>query len=386
MSAPFEWMSAELARLEGRGRRRRLREFTLDSSAEPPIFNLSSNDYLGLARHPEVVEAAVAAARAWGVGATASPHICGRRPVHAELERRLAAFKRTEAALVFASGYAANLGAISALVGPGDHVFADRLAHASLLDGARLSGARLRRFHHNDADHLDALLKAAPTSGRRLVITESVFSMDGDRAPLADLARCAAAHDAALYVDEAHALGVYGSGGAGALVDCGVQGPGVIAIGTLSKALGSQGGFVAGSVELREWLVQAARSLMYSTALSPVAAAAALAALKVLAREPDRPARLRALATRFRERLREVGLPVDAGDCPIVPVILGDDRRAVEAAAQLQHRGVLAVAIRPPTVPEGAARIRLSVTLNLTEEETDAAAQIVARVIAALLR
>ncbi|MCX7818640.1 MAG: 8-amino-7-oxononanoate synthase [Kiritimatiellae bacterium] len=376
MSGPLDWIGAELGRLTERGRRRRLPDGT-----EVEGLNLSSNDYLGLARHPAVIEAAVAAARTWGVGATASPHLCGRRPVHVELEQRLARLKRTEAALVFSSGYAANVGVISALVGRGDVVFADRLVHASLLDGARLSGAVLRRFQHNDPAHLEQLLRAAPPSGRRMIVTESVFSMDGDRAPLPELARLAEEHGALLYVDEAHALGVYGPGGAGALVECGLSGPGVVAMGTLSKALGSQGGFVAGSAQLREWLVQAARSLMYSTGLSPVAAAAALAAVEVLEREPERPAELRRRAARFRERLHGAGLPVAAGDCPIVPVILGEDRWAMEAAGRLRASGVHAVAIRPPTVPEGAARIRFSVTLNLTPAETDAAAEIIGRVL-----
>lgn len=384
MSHPFEWMNSELARLEARGRRRWLRECAAEAAADSNRLNFSSNDYLGLARHPAVIEAAVAAAWEWGVGATASPHLCGRRPVHAELERRLAKFNGAEAALVFPSGYAANLGAISALVGRGDTVFADRLAHASLLDGARLSGATLRRFRHNDVNHLEEMLRAAPASGRRLVVTESVFSMDGDFAPLAEVARCAAEHGAALYVDEAHALGVYGPGGAGLLTEAGVRGGGVVAIGTLSKALGSQGGLIAGTADLREWLVQSARSLMYSTGLSPIAAAAALAALDVLAREPDRPARLRHLATQFRQRLRELGVAVADGDCPIVPVILGDDHRAMEAAARLREEGILAVAIRPPTVPEGAARIRFTVTLNLSPEQVETAARRVARVVGSL--
>lgn len=382
MSGPLDWIGPELARFAALGRLRRLDEGGRATISQPATFNFSSNDYLGLSRHPAVIAAVVKAVSEWGAGATASPHLCGRCQIHMELERRLAALKGTEAALLFSSGYAANVGAISALAGRGDQVFADRLSHASLLDGPRLSGATLRRFRHNDVDHLDMLLRTTPHHGRRLVVTESVFSMDGDRAPLAEIARCAADHGAVLYVDEAHALGVYGPGGAGALLETGVQGAGVVAMGTLSKALGSQGGFVAGTSQLREWLVQCARSLMYSTGLSPVAAAAALAALDVLAREPNRPAELRRRAAEFRQQLRDRKLPVERSDAPIVPIILGDDHRTVEAAARLRESGVLAVAIRPPTVPENAARIRLTVTLSHSPEETTMAAEIVARVLA----
>jgi len=340
--------------------------------------NLASNDYLGLARDPRLTEGAAMAARAWGGGATASPLICGLLPIHAELERRLADLKRCASAMVFSSGYAANLGLVASLAGRGDIVFADRLAHASLLDGARLSGSRLVRFRHNDAGHLEELLIRHEGAARRVVVTESVFSMDGDLAPLRDLHAVARRHGAMLVVDEAHATGVYGPGGAGRTVELGIAGEDVVAMGTLSKALGSQGGYVAGTERLTEWLTQSARSYLYSTALCPAAAGAALSALDVLAAEPDRPERLRRRALEFRDRLSSGRVPVPAGDSPIVPLVIGEARGAAEFASRLEAAGVLAVAIRPPTVPPGTSRVRLSVSLAVERERLMEAADRIA--------
>lgn len=362
-----DWMSAELAELDAVRLRRRL---TVRSGAGGfveaggrRLMNLASNDYLALASHPHVVAEARRALEAYGAGATASQLVCGRLPCHEELDRRLAALKQCPAALTFASGYAANAGIVPALCGREDSVFADRLAHASLLDGIRLSGASLHRFRHNDAGHLESLLRGAPAKGRRLIVTESVFSMDGDFAPLADLAALAGAHGAMLLADEAHATGVFGPGGAGRVVELGLQTRVTVSMGTLSKALGSAGGFAAGSESLCDWLANRARSFVYSTGLPPSTAGAALGALDVLRREPGLGAGLRSRAAAFRAALRAGGLEVGEGDSPIVPIHAGTAERALDLAARLEAAGILAIAIRPPTVPPGTARLRLSVTL-----------------------
>ena len=375
---PDDWMNLELASLDAAHLRRRLvvrpGAGGWVESGGRRLLNLASNDYLALASHPHVVAEARRALEAYGAGATASRLVCGHLPCHEELERRLAALKQCPAALVFASGFAANTGIVPALCGRDDHVFADRLAHASLLDGIRLSGATLHRFRHNDAGHLDELLRKAPAKGRRLVVTESVFSMDGDLAPLADLADLADARGAMLMVDEAHATGVYGPGGAGRSVELGLQGRVTVSMGTLSKALGSAGGFAAGTEMLRDWLVNRSRSFIYSTGLPPAAAGAALGALDVLGREPEMGTELRRRATDFRKRLKDAGIDTGTGDSPIVPVPIGEPGRALALAARLEAAGILAIAIRPPTVPPGTARLRLSLSLAHAPEDLAAAA------------
>jgi 8-amino-7-oxononanoate synthase len=374
-----DWMTAGLADLDAMHLRRRLAVRSgaggFIEAGGRRLMNLASNDYLALASHPHIVAEARRALEAYGAGATASQLVCGRLPCHEELDRRLAALKRCPAALTFASGYAANAGIVPALCGRGDHVFADRLAHASLLDGIRLSGARLHRFRHNDAGHLDSLLRGAPAKGRRLIVTESVFSMDGDLAPLAELAEVAGRHGAMLLADEAHATGVFGPGGAGRVVELGLETRVTVSMGTLSKALGSAGGFAAGSESLRDWLVNRARSFVYSTGLPPAAAGAALGALDVLHREPGLGAGLRARAAAFRARLRAAGLEVGGGESPIVPIHAGTPERALDLAARLEAAGILAIAIRPPTVPAGTARLRLSVTLAHSPEDLASAVE-----------
>ncbi len=334
-----------------------------------PLLNVSNNDYLGLARHPHVV----ATARSWlerlGAGATASRLVTGSLTCHAELEERLARVKGYPAALVFGSGYAANLGLVPAVAGRGDHVFIDRLAHASLVDAAVLSRAAIRRFRHNDAGHLDALLRTCASGGRRVVLTESVFSMDGDLAPLGDLAEAAGRHDAMLLVDEAHATGVFGPRGSGCVRAAGLEERVSLSMGTLSKGLGSQGGFVACSTAMRDLLINGARSFIYSTALAPSAAGAAIGSLDVLDREPDLGERLLERAATVRERLRDEGLDTGSSGSQIIPVIVGDTQRALRVMRRLRDTGILAVAIRPPTVPAGTARIRLSITLNHSDAD-----------------
>lgn len=339
--------------------------------------NFASNDYLGLARHPDVIAGAESALRQYGTGAASSRLVTGTLPCHEALETALAELKGHARALVFSSGYHANLAAVTALVGRGDCVFLDRLCHASLIDGAILSRADLRRFGHNDAGHLDDLLKKAPASCKRLVVTESVFSMDGDTAPLQDICRVAEARGAMLMVDEAHATGVQGPGGAGLISKLGLQGGVNLGMGTLSKALGGLGGFLACSDTMMAWLVNVARPFIFSTALPPAAAGAALAALAVLKKQPGLGASLLERAARFRARLNAAGIDTGSSTTQIVPVMAGSNQGAMDFAAALRARGIFAAAIRPPTVPDGTARIRLSITLEHSPDVLDRAADVI---------
>jgi 8-amino-7-oxononanoate synthase len=371
---------AELAGLRAAGLARAVRP--LDSPQGPEIvaggralLNLSSNDYLGFAADPALAEAAAAAARAFGAGSGSARLICGTLPPHAALEQRLAAFKRTESALAFSSGYATAVGAIPACAGPGDTVILDKLAHASLIDGARLSGATLRVFPHNHTGKLARLLASVPrpADSRVLVVTESVFSMDGDAAPLAEIAALCQAHDATLLVDEAHAVGVVGPEGRGLVDALGLGGSVALQMGTLSKALGASGGYLAASRPWTDLLVNRARSFIYSTAPAPAAAAAATAALERLAS----PGGAAALA-RLRENLRHLQSALPARFRPepepagaIFPLILGGERLAVAAARWLRHRGILAPAIRYPTVPRGQARLRVTLSAAHTPAQIE---------------
>jgi len=376
------WMEADLDERRAQGLERQLQVmpdsggvFMLDGRR---VLNFSSNDYLGLARAPEIIAAAEAALQRWGAGATASRLVVGTLPCHAELEARLARLKGYPAALVFGSGYLANAGAVGALVGRHDRVLADKLAHASLLDGATLSRAAVHRFQHNDVDHLLRLLCQKPSSARDLIVTESVFSMDGDLAPLRDIARAAQAHNAMLMVDEAHATGVWGAGGAGLVSELRLQAEVAVAMGTLSKALGAYGGFVAGSETLKRWLVNCARPFIFSTGLPPPVAGAVLGALDVLEKSPVLGADLLRRADVFRKRLQAEGFNTGCSVSQIVPVIIGDNYKTLALAHRLRNHGVLAAAIRPPTVPPGTARLRLSVTLLHTPADLDRAADILA--------
>lgn len=322
--------------------------------AELTLF--SGNDYLGLSSHPRVVAAAVDAAQKHGVGARGSALVCGRTSVHAALERALAELVGTEAALLLPSGWAANSGTLEALADDQLEIFSDQLNHASLIDGCRLAvrgGALLRVYRHNDLEHLEQLL-AASARPRRLIVTDSVFSMDGDAAPLAGLVELKRRYDVALMLDEAHATLVRGERGAGLAEECGLEHEVDVHVGTLSKAVGAQGGFVAGSRALATWLFNRNRSGVFSTALAVPSAAAAIEALGVATEEPV-----------WRERLaanRQALANLTPGTSPIVPVILGSERRALEAAAELRRRGTFVPAIRPPTVPAGTARLRITVS------------------------
>lgn len=343
-----------------------------------PLISFSCNDYLGLSHHPEVIRRAGEAAELYGAGAGASRLITGNHPLLGELEDRLAGIKNTESCLVFGSGFLANVGLIPALAGPGDLVLVDELAHACLNAGARLSGARMIRFAHNDMADLAARLKGErPKFGKCLILTDTVFSMDGDLAPLPALREIADAHDGWLVTDDAHGIGVIGGGRGGGFafsppVKADVQ------MGTLSKALGSYGGYVCGSRKLTDLLVNRARSFVYSTGLPPMSAAAALAALDIMARNPSLTARPLKLAGRFCDRAG-LGEP----QSPIVPVILGGNDAVVSASEKLADEGFLVSAIRPPTVPVNTARLRIAFNAGHQEADTDRLADLVRTLIAA---
>ncbi|MCC6765554.1 MAG: 8-amino-7-oxononanoate synthase [Deltaproteobacteria bacterium] len=376
MASPFEKaFEDELAHVRTAGLWRELRRIegpvdtwvTVDGVR---ALALCSNNYLGLANHPTLAAAAARAAAAYGVGAGASRLISGSLAIHRDLEARLARFEHTEAALLFPTGYHANVGAITTLVRRGDAVFSDRLNHASIIDGCRLSGADVHVYPHADAAALDALLARA-AARRRLVVTDSVFSMDGDHAPLGEICRVAAARDAMVMVDEAHATGVEGPTGAGLVEALGLGGAVTVRMGTLGKALGGAGAFVAGSRALVDLLVNRARSFIYTTALPPPVVAAADAALDVVAREPERRARLGALSATLRGRLRALGFEISAGAGPIIPVIAGTSERALAWSRGLLERGVFVQAIRPPTVPDGTARLRVTLMATHTDQDVE---------------
>ena len=370
---PLGWIDDELKRLDRAGLRRRLvvRESAQSATvtiAGRQMVNFGSNDYLGLASDPRLADAARGAMSQEGWGSGASPLVSGRASSHAELERRLAEFERTEAALVFPSGFAANSGTIPALADEGDAIFADAKNHASLIDGCRLSRATRFIYAHCDCDVLETQLKEAGRFRRRLIVTDSLFSMDGDIAPLARLAELAAEYDAMLLVDEAHATGVFGESGSGLCNDCGLHDPNHIRIGTLSKALGTGGGFVCGRQSLIDYLVNAARSYIFSTAQPAATSAAALAALDIVRTEPHRRRELLDRADDLRARLHEQGWNTGTSASQIIPLYLGDPDRTMHLAAKLREAGYFIPGIRPPSVPEGESLLRLSLCYHHTSE------------------
>lgn len=329
--------------------------------------NFASNNYLGLAADERVKSAASEAALAWGAGATASRLLGGTLQLHDRLEQALAQFKRTEACAVFPSGYHANLGTLQCLLSPDDTAFVDRLAHASLIDGIRLSRAALGVFRHNDMPDLEKKLKRGQNRGRVWVITESVFSMDGDVAPLAEIVSLARRYGALTYIDEAHATGVWGPEGRGVVNDCGLEKEVDVCMGTLSKALGSAGGFVCGSRTLIEWIRNRSRSFIYSTALPPPSLAAALKALEIAQSDSARRKKLFDLSSRLRRGIN----PGDSGSGPIVPFLVGSEKETLRLSKRLWDEGIFAPAIRPPTVPKGTSRLRFSLTAGHNESDID---------------
>jgi 8-amino-7-oxononanoate synthase len=356
-------VAAVLAERRELGLLRELR--VLDSAIGPrveldgaSVVLLCSNDYLGLAADARVTAAAAAAAERWGAGAGASPLVAGHLRLHAELEAELARFKDTEACVLFGSGYLANTGVIAALAGPGDVVCSDALNHASIVDGCRLARAETVVYPHGDVEALDAALARAP-HGRGVVVTDAVFSMDGDLAPLSEIVAVARRRGARAVVDEAHATGIVGPGGRGLVAALGLEREVDVVIGTLGKALGSYGAFACAGAELVAFLVNRARTLIYSTALPPPSVGAALAALDLVCAQPELVARARANARLLRDALRERGFDVAPGEMPIVPLVVGDPAAAMALSAEALRRGAFAQAIRPPTVPEGSSRLRV---------------------------
>jgi 8-amino-7-oxononanoate synthase len=374
---PLAWMDEELNDRRGRGLYRRRRHVQSAQGVRIRLrgrtfLNFSSNDYLNLATDPRLARAATLAARRYGCGAGASPLVSGHLPPHRGLERDLARWEGTQKAVVFSSGFAANLAAVGSLAGPDDTVFSDELNHASLIDSCRLARARVHVYRHRDANHLhDLLAHAAGSARRRLIVSDTVFSMDGDLAPLAELGALAEHYDCLLLIDEAHATGVLGEEGRGLReVDpphCDPER--VIKVGTLSKALGAQGGFTCGSRRLADWLVNHARPYIFSTALAPPTAAAARRAVALVRAEPERRRHLLDLAALLREQLRDAGFPHSGSHCQIVPVMIADSHAAMELSARLEEQGLLVPAIRPPSVPEGTARLRISLTAGHTAED-----------------
>nr|WP_240902332.1 8-amino-7-oxononanoate synthase [Wenzhouxiangella sp. XN24] len=336
-----------------------------------------SNDYLGLARDPRVGAAMAAAAKAWGAGSGAAHLVTGHTTEHHALEEELAAFTGFPRALLFSTGYMANLGLLCALAGRGDLVVEDRLNHASLLDASRLSGATVRRYRHADAEA--AAGRLAGTGGRRFLVTDGVFSMDGDRAPLAALARVAGEAGAALLVDDAHGLGVIGPGGRGSCAAAGLE-PNMITglVGTLGKAFGTFGAFVAGDEAVVETIIQRARSYIYTTAPPPAVAAATRVSLAIAAEESWRRERLDMLVTRFRASAETADLRLGASTSPIQPVLAGDARAALDAADALFDAGLWVTPIRPPTVPAGSARLRVTLSAVHTEDDIDRLLEVLA--------
>ncbi len=337
------------------------------------VLLMCSNDYLGLSRHPALLEAADSAMLLYGFGSGAARLVSGTSPLHEELESRIARFKGTEAAILFNSGYAANTGIIPALAGERDVILSDSLNHASIVDGCRLSTARISVFRHKDMNHLEQLLRQTRSAARRLIVTDGVFSMDGDIAPLDDMADLAERYDALLMVDDAHATGVLGQNGRGTAEHFGINGRVTVQMGTLGKAFGSFGAYAAGSKNLIEYLVNRARSYIYSTALPPAVCAASIAAIDIVEQEPALRQKLHMNRRCFSDGLKKIGVVAENSGSPIMPIMIGTSEQALKIASRLFECGVYAAAIRPPTVPSGTARIRMTITAGHTEEDIDSA-------------
>lgn len=368
-------LAAELAARDGEGllRRRRLLESPQRAHVRVDgrdYLAFCSNDYLGLASDPRIVAAAKEGAERYGVGAGASHLILGHAAAHHELEAALAAFTGLPQALLFSTGYMANMGVVSALVGRGDAVFADRLNHASLNDAALLSRAAFRRFPHNDLAALERLLLNTPAR-RRLVIVDAVFSMDGDIAPVPDLLELCVRHDAYLLIDDAHGFGVLGAQGRGTMAHFGIRSDRLIYMATLGKAAGVSGAFVAGSEALAESLVQQARTYIYTTATPPLLAHALLTSLRIIEQEQWRRERLHELAQRLKQGLQGAPWRLLPSDTPIQPLLVGGNAEALALSARLAGEGLLVPAIRPPTVPQGTARLRISLSADHGIDDVD---------------
>ena len=368
-----DFIRGELEALEQQSLLRRLRSVADEQGAVltvdgQPVLNFSSNNYLGLANHPKLRAAAKEAIDRYGCGSAASRLISGNMTLHEELERKIALLKGTESALVFNSGFQANTGIIPALVGEADVVFSDALNHASIIDGCRLARARIAVYPHADMNALERSLRESAGARRKLIVTESVFSMDGDEAPLRTIVELGERYGAAVMVDEAHATGIFEPGGAGLVGKLGLNDRVQIQMGTLGKALGAFGAFVAGTRELRAFLINRCRSFIFTTALPPAVMAMGIAAIDIVNHEPDRRDRLRRNCALLRAGLGDLGMETGGGPGHILPVIIGDAARCMTFSERLLGRGVFAQGIRPPTVPPGTSRLRITVMATHTPE------------------
>ena len=386
MSDPLSYLHDQLDQWRREGTYQRLRILQSESAAESrfdgkQVINLASNNYLGLTTHPKLREAAIAAIRKFGVGSGAVRTISGTMSIHMELEERIAAFKHTEACVVFQSGFAANAGTVSAILTPEDHIVSDELNHASIIDGCRLSRAKIHVFPHKDvaaAEKILAELDSAP--GRKLLITDGVFSMDGDIGALPGLTEAAEKHGAIMMVDDAHASGVLGRNGRGTVDHFNLHGRVHVQVGTLSKAIGVLGGYVCGSRDLIEFLYHRARPFLFSTSHPPAVAAACLAAFDVLEQEPERIDALWDNTRYFKKGLTDAGFNTGISETPITPVIVGEAAAAHQLSRELFEEGVLATGIGFPTVPKGKARVRTIVTATHTRAELDRALEVFRKV------
>jgi glycine C-acetyltransferase len=376
---PLSYLTEQLNQWRQEGTYQRLRVLESESAAESrfdgkSVINLASNNYLGLTTHPKLREAALEATRKFGVGSGAVRTISGTMSLHMQLEERIAAFKNVEACVVFQSGFAANAGTVSAILGPEDHIISDELNHASIIDGCRLSRAKIHVFPHKDVAAAERILgELDGASGRKLLITDGVFSMDGDIGPLPGLVAAAEKHGAIMMVDDAHASGVLGRNGRGTIDHFNVHGRVHVQVGTLSKAIGVLGGYVCGSRDLIEFLYHRARPFLFSTSHPPAVAASCMAAFDVLEKEPERIQALWDNTKYFKAGLSSAGFDTGVSETPITPVIAGEARLAHELSRCLFEEGVLATGIGFPTVPKGKARVRTIVTATHTRAELDRA-------------
>ncbi|OFW78849.1 MAG: 8-amino-7-oxononanoate synthase [Actinobacteria bacterium RBG_19FT_COMBO_70_19] len=386
MGGALDYLKDKLAELEEQGLALHPRTLEGPTGARArfdgrDVINLASNNYLGLANHPRMNAAASKAAAELGAGSGAVRTIAGTMAMHRELERRFADFKHAEEALMFQSGFTANAGTVAAILDKEDVIVSDRLNHASIIDGARLSRAEIKVFEHKDAEHADALLAETARPGRRqLLITDGVFSMDGDIAPLPALVEVAEKHEAIMMLDDAHASGVLGAGGSGTVDHFGLHGRVDVQVGTLSKAIGVLGGFIAGPHQLIEWLVNRGRPYLFSTSTPPAVTAACLEALDILRDEPERLERLWSNTAMFKGGLHELGYDTGMSETPITPAITGDEEKTQAFARRLFEEGVFTPAIVFPTVAKGQARIRTIVTADHTHDDLRSALEVFARV------
>ncbi len=386
MNDPLAYLSGQLEAWRKAGTYQRLRILESASAADSlfdgrEVINLASNNYLGLTTHPKLMEAGLAATRKYGVGSGAVRTISGTMSLHMELEERIARFKNVEACVVFQSGFAANAGTVSAILGPDDHIISDELNHASIIDGCRLSKAKIHVFPHKDVAAAERILQELTSvSSHKLLITDGVFSMDGDIGPLPGLVKAAETYGAIMMVDDAHASGVLGRNGRGTVDHFNVHGRVHVQVGTLSKAIGVLGGYVCGSRDLIQFLYHRARPFLFSTSHPPAVAASCLAAFDVLEEEPERIQNLWDNTKYFKQGLAAAGFNTGMSETPITPVMVGEAKAAHQLSASLFEEGVLATGIGFPTVPEGKARVRTIVTATHTRQELDRALDVFTRV------